>query len=236
MPTTLFDGSPENFCSAHTIASSGLVMQMTKASGAYCFSPLPTASMTLRLMPSRSSRLMPGFPRHAGGDDDHVGAGDRLVARGTGELRIEALDRRGLGDIERLALRNTVDDVEQHDVAELLQTGQEGERAADLTRADQCDLVPRHPVSLYVKCSVRPRSVPSLLLPLGKVFKLSRLRSGAFCGFRARQVSVRSAAVPRRSPDRRPSASRRAARRCAGTRTPRCPRERGRARPGRPPR
>ena len=53
--------SPENLCSAHTIASSGLVMQITKASGACCLMPSPTAAMTLRLMPSRSSRLMPGL-------------------------------------------------------------------------------------------------------------------------------------------------------------------------------
>ena len=61
MPTILLCGRPENFCSAHTIASSGLVMQMTKASGAYVLMPAPTASITLRLMPSRSSRLMPGL-------------------------------------------------------------------------------------------------------------------------------------------------------------------------------
>jgi hypothetical protein len=35
MPTTWLGGRPENFCSAQTIASSGLVMQMTKAFGAY---------------------------------------------------------------------------------------------------------------------------------------------------------------------------------------------------------
>ncbi len=61
MPTTLCAGRPENFCSAQTIASSGLVMQTTKASGACALRPAPTASITLRLMPSRSSRLMPGF-------------------------------------------------------------------------------------------------------------------------------------------------------------------------------
>ncbi len=61
MPTTLFGGRPENFCSAQTIASSGLVMQITKAFGACCLMPAPTASMTFRLMPSRSSRLMPGL-------------------------------------------------------------------------------------------------------------------------------------------------------------------------------
>ena len=61
MPTTMLRGRPEAFCSAQTIASSGLVMQMTKAFGAYFFRPAPTWSMTLRLMPSRSSRLMPGL-------------------------------------------------------------------------------------------------------------------------------------------------------------------------------
>ena len=37
-------GRPENFCSAHTMASSGLVMQMTKAFGAYFLMPAPTCS------------------------------------------------------------------------------------------------------------------------------------------------------------------------------------------------
>ncbi len=61
MPTTLLVGMPENFCNAQTMASSGLVMQITKASGACSAMPLPTAFMTFRLMPSRSSRLMPGL-------------------------------------------------------------------------------------------------------------------------------------------------------------------------------
>ena len=61
MPTTLLCGSPENSRSAQTIASSGLVMQITKASGALALMPSPTAFITLKLMPSRSSRLMPGL-------------------------------------------------------------------------------------------------------------------------------------------------------------------------------
>ena len=61
MPTTFLGGRPEVFCSAHTMASSGLVMQITKASGACALMPAPTDSITLRLMPSRSSRLMPGL-------------------------------------------------------------------------------------------------------------------------------------------------------------------------------
>ena len=61
MPITLVLGRPENCCKAQTMASSGLVMQMTKASGALALMPSPTAFMTFRLMPSRSSRLMPGL-------------------------------------------------------------------------------------------------------------------------------------------------------------------------------
>ena len=61
MPTTFLCGRPEAFCSAHTMASSGLVMQMTKASGAYFLMPAPTCSITFRLMLRRSSRLMPGL-------------------------------------------------------------------------------------------------------------------------------------------------------------------------------
>ena len=61
MPTTLLRGSPLVFCRAQTMASSGLVTQMTKASGAYLRKPAPTCSMTLRLISSRSSRLMPGL-------------------------------------------------------------------------------------------------------------------------------------------------------------------------------
>ena len=47
-------------------------------------------------------------------------------------------------EIERLALRDALGDVEQHDVAELLETDQMSERAADLAGADQCNLGTRH--------------------------------------------------------------------------------------------
>ena len=143
MPTTMCLGSPQHFCSAHTMASSGLVMQMTKALGAYFLMPAPTCSITLRLMPSRSSRLMPGL-RGTPAVTMHTGALDRLVGIGAGKAGVEALDRRGLSEIERLALRHALRDVEQNDVAELLETDQMRQRAADLTRADQCDLVARH--------------------------------------------------------------------------------------------
>ena len=51
--------------------------------------------------------------RHARGDDADRGALDRLVGVGAGEMGIEAVDRRGFREIERLALRDALSDVEQ---------------------------------------------------------------------------------------------------------------------------
>ena len=74
-----------------------------------------------------------GLARHACGDDHHAGAFDGLVGIRAGEVGVEAVDRRGLRDVERLALRNAFGDVEHHHVAQLFQPDEVGERAADLT-------------------------------------------------------------------------------------------------------
>ena len=57
---------------------------------------------------------------------------------------VDTLDRRGLRDVEALALRDTFRDVEHDDVAEFLEPDQMGERAADHTRADEGNLVACH--------------------------------------------------------------------------------------------
>ena len=126
MPTTWLFGRPENFCSAQTIASSGLVMQMTKAFGAYFLMPAPTCSMTLRLMPSRSSRLMPGLRGTPAVTMQTSAPSIAGIVVDAGEARVEAVDRRGLGDVEALALRNALGDVEQDDVAEFLEADHDG--------------------------------------------------------------------------------------------------------------
>ena len=86
----------------------------------------------------------PRLARDARRDDDDVGTSDDRIVVPAGEFRVETLDRRGLRDIEALALGNALDDVEEDDVAELLQPGEERERAADLTGADQRDLPACH--------------------------------------------------------------------------------------------
>ena len=61
IPITLFFGSPEYFCNAITITSKGLVIQITKASGEVFFIPSATCLIIFKLMPKRSSRVIPGF-------------------------------------------------------------------------------------------------------------------------------------------------------------------------------
>jgi hypothetical protein len=53
------------------------------------------------------------------------------------------LDRARFGDVERLALRRAFGDVEEDNVAQFLQCGEMGERAADLTEPIKRNLVPR---------------------------------------------------------------------------------------------
>ena len=89
-----------------------------------------------------------GFSGHAGGDDHHVGARDGCVVLGAGKRCVEALDRAALGEVERLALGHAVHDVEEHDVAKILEGGEVGERAADIARADQRDPAACHGKSL----------------------------------------------------------------------------------------
>ena len=81
-----------------------------------------------------------GRARVAGGDDDDVGAGGLLVAVRADHRRLVAEDRAGLVDVERLALREVLDDVDENDVGvvatgDLLRGGR-----ADRARADDGDL------------------------------------------------------------------------------------------------
>ena len=61
IPTTLLVGKPEYFCNAITITSSGLVMHMTKALGDEFFIPSATCLIIFKLVPNRSSLVIPGF-------------------------------------------------------------------------------------------------------------------------------------------------------------------------------
>ena len=85
-----------------------------------------------------------GLARHTGGDDADIGPGDVLVVLRAFQAHV-ATDHRGrLGDVERLALGQAFDDVEQDDVAQLLPGADVGQRAPDHARSDEGDLRARH--------------------------------------------------------------------------------------------
>ena len=69
MPTTLLRGRPLVFCSAQTMASSGLVTQMTKASGAYLRKPGADLLHDLEVDLEEIVAAHAGLARDAGGDD-----------------------------------------------------------------------------------------------------------------------------------------------------------------------
>jgi hypothetical protein len=82
--------------------------------------------------------------RHAGGDNHHIGAGNVGIIVGALDAGVEAFDRAALRQVEGLALRNALGDVEQDDVAHFLLGGEVGERSTDHPRADQRDLLACH--------------------------------------------------------------------------------------------
>ena len=61
MPTTLLAGRPDFCCITHTMASSGLVMTITNASGQWVLMPSATVAITPAFFATRSSRDMPGW-------------------------------------------------------------------------------------------------------------------------------------------------------------------------------
>ena len=136
-------------------------MQITKALGAYFLMPGADLLHDFEIDAEEVVAAHAGLARHPGGDDAHRRAFERLVGIGAGHAGVKPFDRRRLHQIERLALRHALHDVEQDDVAELLETNQERQRPTDLTRANQCNLVPRHP-QMSLRCRQKNRPSRSL--------------------------------------------------------------------------
>ena len=119
-------------------------MQITNASGQLVRMPVGHLGDHAGVLADQVVARHAGRAREAGGDDHHVGALDRGVVGAAGHHRVEAVDRPGLHDVERLARRDAAEHVEQHDVAQFLEADQVGERAADIAGADEGDLVAGH--------------------------------------------------------------------------------------------
>ena len=82
---------------------------------------------------------MPGWRARPGGHDDDVGAGRVGVVVRPAHAHVVADDRRGLGEVERLALRQALDDVDEHDVGEPGLRDALGGGGADVPCADDGD-------------------------------------------------------------------------------------------------
>ncbi len=83
-----------------------------------------------------------GLARDPGGDDHHIRAFEVLVIIRAFDGSIDAFDRTGLRNVERFALRQAFDHVEQHHIAEFFVHCQMRQRAADIACADETDFFP----------------------------------------------------------------------------------------------
>jgi hypothetical protein len=81
----------------------------------------------------------PRFARGAGGHDDAVRARNVLYLGRSDYAYVDAEDRRRLQHVERLPLRQAVDNVVEDDIAEAAQKAQMGTGGADITGADERD-------------------------------------------------------------------------------------------------
>ena len=101
---------------------------------------LVTSATIAWLVFSRSSRLMPGRAGAAGGDDADRRPGGLVVAVRADHVRLVADHGPGLVEVERLALRQALDDVDQHDVGVVALGQPLGGGGADVAGADDGDL------------------------------------------------------------------------------------------------
>ena len=86
----------------------------------------------------------PGLARQARGHDDDVGAGGVGVVVRAEDPGVVPDDRGRLGEVEALALRQALDDVDQDDVGEAGLGDALGGRGADIAGTDDGHLVTGH--------------------------------------------------------------------------------------------
>jgi hypothetical protein len=115
---------------------------MTKLSGACALMPSPTAFLEVDAQQIVAAH--PGLARHSGGDDADVRSSDVGIILGSGKDGVEALDGPRLGEVERLALRDALGDVDEDDVAHFADRREVGQCAADHSGADERDLRASH--------------------------------------------------------------------------------------------
>jgi hypothetical protein len=117
-----------------------------KAVGGFCLDALADRLHHLKVDFQKIVAAHPRPSRNAGGDDAHVRALYVGIVGRALERRVEAVDGAGLGDVERLAFRCPLGNVEQDDVAKLTHCGEVSQGSADHPGADQGNLLASHEV------------------------------------------------------------------------------------------
>ena len=142
MPTTRSFGKRDAVFATWHIASSGLETTTRTAFG---------DRLTISLVTEPDDRLVrrdevvaahARRARLAGRDHDDVGAGRLLVPVRADDGRLEAEHRPGLVHVQGLALREALDDVDEHDVRVVAACDSERTGGADVPGADDGDLLP----------------------------------------------------------------------------------------------
>ena len=135
--------SRETFFATWHIASSGFETTMRIASG-HCATTCSVTEPTIfSFVVTRSSRLMPGERGRPAVITTTSRAGGLLVAVRAGDVRLVAEHGAHLVDVERLALRQALLDVDEDDVGVVARREHLRARRADVPGADDGDLAPR---------------------------------------------------------------------------------------------
>ena len=154
-------------------------MQMTKLSGAWRADALADRLHHLEVDAEQVVAAHARLAGDAGGDDAHVRPGDVGIVGRALHLGVEIVDRPGLGDVERLALGNAFDDVEQDDVAELAHRSEVSQRSADHSGADEGDFLPSHEaafLAVVVVAAVGESAARGARRPISEVAPLPQPR------------------------------------------------------------
>ena len=192
IPSTRSRGKPDAVSATWHIASSGLVTMIRIASGE-CLAGLlhdgPDDPGVLGQQVVAAHPRLAGQPR---GDDDDVRPGGVRVVVRAGDPGVVADDRGGLGQVERLALRQPLDDVDQDDVGQAGLGDPLGGRRADVAGADDGDLVAGHGVMELLSID----RVPAIVGPVGRWVVRYRVRGWTSVDVRGGQAGCTIATDP----------------------------------------
>ena len=164
MPRTRSRGKPDASSATWHIASSGLVTTMRIASGECADGLLDDRRDDPGVLRQQVVAAHARLAGEAGGHDDDVRARRVGVVVRAGDPGVVADDRRRLGEVEALALRQPLDDVDEHDVGEAGLGDALGGRRADVAGADDGDLVAGHGGG----CSFRDRGWVLIVGTMGR--------------------------------------------------------------------